>query len=319
MIRKGDEIMWFYKIKFRSFPIIRFAHAVRSTRYKNIITYRKNLMEFSINQGSALEWVSDNEDRLTVPDESFCMILPDMNLRLEASEKDKPLYLSSVVLKGDFSFERLSTKEIIDPVAFLEETKEYLLLPAIFPLYADFAETEQFFRRAIMHYMSGDAAGQIQALSVFLEITARIDTLFRNSLMQKERFNYGEYYTNKVKKYIENHYGEKITVSFLSSMLSISPNYLCRVFKETTGKTLTQFLTLVRLYHARRIAYEGNENVEDIAKKVGVCNANYLNVLFKRYYGTNLHDCLLVDREISLFHDKPWELGDLTEDVQKEW
>ncbi len=311
--------MQFYKINFGNFPSIRFAHTVRPTQYKNIITYRKNLIELTLSQGSDILRTYEDGTTLLIPSESFSLVMPDMNMHLESIEKDVPIYMSNLVLRGKYTFERFDTDDITDIAQFLENNKKELLLPVLLPLMNDYAEIEQLFRLAIMHYLKNDAAGQAQTLAAFLDISARINTLFRQSLVTDSRLkNYGDYYSNKIKSYIANHYSEKINVSFLSKMLGITPNYLSRLFKENTGKTLTEFIALTRLYHARRMAYEGHENIESIARKVGVCNANYLNLLFKRYYGTNLHDCLLADRELSLFHDKPWELGDITEDVQKD-
>lgn len=253
-----------------------------------------------------------------IPSESFSLVMPDMNMHLEALEKEKPCYMTNLVLKGKYTFERFDTENIPDIANFMHENRHAILLPVVLPLYNEYTEIEQLFRLAIMHFLNNDATGQMQAVSVFLEICVRINMLFRQSLMSDTAQKYGGYYSNKIKSYIANHYNEKISVPFLAEKLGISPNYLSRIFKENTGKTITEYIAVTRLYHARRMAYEGKKSTEQIANKVGICNANYLNVLFNKYYGTNLHDCLLADREISLYHDKPWELGTLTEDIQKE-
>lgn len=310
--------MQFYKINFTAYPIIRFAHAIRAKQYQNIITYRKNLIEFSLIQDSHVKRTYEDGSINIIPSESFSLIMPDMNMHLEALEKEKPCYITNLVLKGRYTFERFDTEDIPDIAKFMHENRHDILLPVVLPLYNDYTEIEQLFRLAIMHFMNDDATGQMQAVAVFLEICARINSLFRQSLLQDPSHNYGDYYSNKIKSYIADHYSEKISVPFLAEMLGITPNYLSRIFKENTGKTITKFITLTRLYQARRMAYEQEENIERIAKKVGICNANYLNLLFRRYYGANLHDTLLIDRDISLFHDKPWELGNLTKDVQKE-
>lgn len=44
---------------------------------------------------------------------------------------------------------------------------------------------------------------------------------------------------------------------------------------------------------------------------------NYLNRLFHKYYGSSLYACRLTDKEISLYHEKPWEVEKLAEDIYR--
>ena len=98
-------------------------------------------------------------------------------------------------------------------------------------------------------------------------------------------------------------------------MLNISPNYLSNIFRKSTGKTVTEFIAETRIYHARRLAYNGDMSFEKIASEVGICNEKYLNKLFKKYFGTSIKKCVMTDHEISLYHDKPWEVENLTKDI----
>lgn len=307
--------MVFYKIRFHSFPTIKFASTVRTDKYKNIISHRKNILEIGTSHGTPIRIYSDKESIIR-PSNSFITCTPDISYRAEATTAD-PLYMSFAAISGDFTAKKFDSDEIESISAFLDEVKEDILLPFIFPLDTNYTEIERLFRLLIMEYLKETAEGHLRAISLWFEITAYVSDIFKQSLLKNSSFNYGEYYSRKAKRYIEDHYHDKITVQDIATQLGITPNYLSRIFKTSTGKTLTEFIAITRLYHARQFAYDKELTFEEIARRVGICDIYYLNRLFHKYYGTSLYACRMTDHEISLFHDKPWDVDNLTEDIYK--
>lgn len=307
--------MFFYKVKFLAIPEIKFAGTVRTEKYKNIISDRKNIIEIGIVNGGSVCVSSEKETWIT-PRSYFSCLFPDANLHLKASSNNL-LYMSFAAITGNFEFEKLNTKDISSTSDFLKSTEKDILLPFFFDLDSKFTETERLLRLLISEYLKETAEGKLRALSLWFEVAANISELFKQSLLNESAFNYGEYYSRKVKRYIENHYQTKINIRDIASELGITPNYLSRIFKESTGKTITEFINLTRLYHARRLAYDKTLKFEQIAKQVGICDIYYLNRLFKKYHGTSLNYCRMTDHEISLYHDKPWDIDNLSEDIYK--
>lgn len=70
----------------------------------------------------------------------------------------------------------------------------------------------------------------------------------------------------------------------------------------------------MRLDRARRLLYEGM-SPDAVAEAVGVSSAEYLNRLFVKHYGVGMNKCLLSDREMTLYHQKPWEVENLERDI----
>ena len=64
-----------------------------------------------------------------------------------------------------------------------------------------------------------------------------------------------------------------------------SHEHICRVFKDRTGMTLTDYLNLKRLDHAAdRLAYT-KKSILEISMECGVSSLSYFNKIFKQRYG----------------------------------
>ena len=91
--------------------------------------------------------------------------------------------------------------------------------------------------------------------------------------------------TSNILTYIEQHYTDRITVSELSQRFFISEYYLCRLFKEHTGFTIMEYVTLTRLRAARNLIEKGDSKMEDVAKKSGFGSVSAFTTAFKKTYG----------------------------------
>ena len=74
------------------------------------------------------------------------------------------------------------------------------------------------------------------------------------------------------KVFIDAHYERRTSLSTVAAHLHVSSNYLSRVFRHETGMTLTSYIHLVRINHARRLLAEGRESISEIAYRVGYRN-----------------------------------------------
>jgi len=74
------------------------------------------------------------------------------------------------------------------------------------------------------------------------------------------------------KTFIDAHYEQRTTLSTVAAELNVSSNYLSRVFRQETGRTLTSYIQRVRINHARRLLSEGCESLSEIAYRVGYRN-----------------------------------------------
>ena len=64
-----------------------------------------------------------------------------------------------------------------------------------------------------------------------------------------------------VKKYVEEHFGEPLTLEELSQVVDLSPTYLSTIFKKDTGMTFLEYLSKVRMDMAKKLLKETNDTV----------------------------------------------------------
>ncbi len=88
-----------------------------------------------------------------------------------------------------------------------------------------------------------------------------------------------------VKLLIENRYAEAIGYPEFVRAVRLSRSHLCQAFSARMGCPPTAYLNEVRLQEARRLLEEGTLNVAEVARRVGIPNANYFGRIFRKRFG----------------------------------
>lgn len=83
---------------------------------------------------------------------------------------------------------------------------------------------------------------------------------------------------------IEEKYADKLSLNELADCVSFSPHHFCRIFKQMTGKTTTDYINGIRLDKAVYYLKQTDLNITEIAMKCGFDNINYFSRLFRKYY-----------------------------------
>ncbi|MBQ9996119.1 MAG: helix-turn-helix transcriptional regulator [Clostridia bacterium] len=91
-------------------------------------------------------------------------------------------------------------------------------------------------------------------------------------------------YINDVMHFISEHYGESFTLDELAAQFYISRAKLASDFSSTTGMTVKQYTTLVRMNVARGMILDGI-SVADTAHACGYSNTSNFITTFTRYFG----------------------------------
>ena len=85
----------------------------------------------------------------------------------------------------------------------------------------------------------------------------------------------------KVKKYIDEHYAEDLSLEHLSGMVGMAPTAFSRFFHQKTGRTLIDYILDVRLGAAARLLLDSNSSISEICYSCGFNNLSNFNRLFK--------------------------------------
>ncbi len=87
---------------------------------------------------------------------------------------------------------------------------------------------------------------------------------------------------HEVQDYLIDHLSEENSVEDLASLVAMSPRNLSRVFKEKTGSTILEYLTLLRIEYAKTMLNNPEFTIEYIASQCGFKTARQLQRILKK-------------------------------------
>lgn len=87
--------------------------------------------------------------------------------------------------------------------------------------------------------------------------------------------------------YIAEHYKEKIYIETLSDMITVSPDYFTKMFKDSIGRTPIDYINGLRINRAMQMLATTDISVNDISDGLGFSNSNYFHKIFKQYMDTS--------------------------------
>ena len=86
----------------------------------------------------------------------------------------------------------------------------------------------------------------------------------------------------------ENFRNPDLTLQSAADRFFMNPSYLSRAFKQDTGKTFVAYLTGLRVEEAARLLSDGDLRSYEAGEQVGIPDAKYFGVCFKKYKGLTL-------------------------------
>lgn len=89
----------------------------------------------------------------------------------------------------------------------------------------------------------------------------------------------------RIKKYLMKNYEKNVGLKELSETFYLSQSYLSSYFKKETGKTISDFVIMLRIQESKRFLQTTSMSVEEVSGKVGYSNSRYFSTLFKRVTG----------------------------------
>jgi two-component system response regulator YesN len=105
------------------------------------------------------------------------------------------------------------------------------------------------------------------------------------TMMQSLSKTHSHAIVDQVRRKIEERYKEQISISTLAEEVYLTPTYLCVLFKQTTGSTINEYLTMTRLEKAKQLLADSNIKLYDVCYEVGYLSPSYFSRLFKKYVG----------------------------------
>ncbi len=126
------------------------------------------------------------------------------------------------------------------------------------------------------------ASGALLSLFAALYEEGRVTDVIASKGIQA-----GERTVTALLGWLDRHYAERFTLDTLSDAAGVTPNYLCRIFKEYTGKTPTEYANAVRVEHVCHELRWGEKNVTEAALSCGFNDISYFCKVFKKQKGVS--------------------------------
>lgn len=121
--------------------------------------------------------------------------------------------------------------------------------------------------------------------------TAALHDLLAKSLLafMDQQEGLGDVQANQIVaraiQYVKQHFREDITLVNVAEELNISLFYLSKLFRKHTGTNFTEYLTQLRVEHAKKLLAAGEMSIKEVAYAAGFNSQSYFSKIFKKYAG----------------------------------
>lgn len=254
-------------IELCSLPKIKFAHIHSAESYANSFRPRPSLIEVTYISEGSLTYECDGSRFTAGQGDVICNLY-----RSDAKITSKGYHIHHTVCANA-------------QIKLLQNNINGLYLPIHIKSQLGTEKIQHIidlFIRDRFTYINFSARGSAK----FLELLCEID--FVNRKEQSVSLPSEVLYTQLAKEYIHNNIHLPITQRSVAEHLSISPEYLCSIFKKTEGITLIKYANTVKLGAVRNLMKKEKVRLYVAAEQFGFADANYVSRLFKKYFGYNI-------------------------------
>ena len=92
--------------------------------------------------------------------------------------------------------------------------------------------------------------------------------------------------TDIIIDYFQTNVSTKLSLTDVCNKVNYSRSFLCKIFKEQTGETLSSYFNRLKIQESKKLLEETNMSVTDISKELGFTDVKYFGSLFKKMVGT---------------------------------
>ncbi|MBK8475871.1 MAG: helix-turn-helix domain-containing protein [Opitutaceae bacterium] len=125
---------------------------------------------------------------------------------------------------------------------------------------------------------------QYESIVRLLEIFAQHLATLSNQLIVKDQLGESPM-IQRAKSFIEEHQAEDLRLSEVAKAVNTSAYYFCKMFKQATGLTFTDFLARVRVEKVKNLLLNPHVRVSEAAFQVGFQSLSQFNRVFRSITG----------------------------------
>lgn len=106
-------------------------------------------------------------------------------------------------------------------------------------------------------------------------------------LFESHHKDYKNHTVANVKKYINAHLKERLSLNEVAAVFGISPNYLSQLFGKYNDVGFSEYINTCKIAESKRLLAEGNLKVYEVAEMLGFESAFYFSKVFKKVEGVS--------------------------------
>ncbi len=139
----------------------------------------------------------------------------------------------------------------------------------------------------------GDLDSMTRHLSSYELLTAQLTRILETTLdlrnqLSKQKFIH---LISKAETYIqENFQSDSISLNTVAQQVNVSPAYFSSIFSQEKGITFIEYLTNVRIEHAKDLLRSSSLRSSEISQMVGYKDSHYFSFIFKKVTGMTPKD-----------------------------
>lgn len=120
-------------------------------------------------------------------------------------------------------------------------------------------------------------------------------------LQIREEKNRADNAIDYIQKFVEDHLSEDLSLVRLAEQVYLNPSYLSRIYKQITGKNLSDFIDNARIMKAKELLKRDNVKIHEVAKSVGYETAGSFTRFFRKISGLSpqeYHDASFTGKQM---------------------
>ncbi|MGC6585641.1 AraC family transcriptional regulator [Paenibacillus sp. Dod16] len=225
--------------------------------------------------------VGDTEKSLTLKKGEFMVLDADVPHRLIVEQA-----ASCRMLNVEFGFMETEERSLSLRQIAREEQEVSFLLNRPFPylVLVDQEEVYPVLRSLVLELDQRGTEGRMMTHMLFIQLLVCIARLYDER--ERSEMQQSEFYIKRSVDFLHQNYDRNIQVKDVAAEVNLHPGYLHRVFRRGTGRTITEYLTMIRMEKAKMLLEQTDIPIHEISDYVGVGSRQYFHMLFKKYADT---------------------------------
>lgn len=149
--------------------------------------------------------------------------------------------------------------------------------------FAEFEYAQTALRCGVKEYLLKPVKYE-DAVKTFQRIRDLLDQKAGVKKIDEPFAGYYDQIVDQVTEYLRGHY-RSASLEEAAAVVSLSPNYLSRIFKRKKGMNFSEFLQEIKMETAARLLRDVTKKTYEVAEEVGYDNPKNFTRAFKQYCG----------------------------------